>query len=163
MEKIVFKNESLKLEFRLSIVNYQFPDKQSDYDGNWLMLKYECYYRDKKFVVEDPSILTSELKGIYNWFNNISQNRIPWSVSLGFLEPNLRFILYSNKNDIIRFGIQLDLEAKPPFNIEEYTLEWLDDEENEFIMFFESSFEELKKYSDSFLELCNEYPLRGDF
>jgi len=166
MKYIFFKNELYSIEFQFSIKGYQFPDIESDYDGNWLNVKYECFYKDKQFVVVDPSLLTTELKAISEWFYKISNNEIPEYVSLSFIEPNLEFILYGNKNNLIRYGIKLDLEAKPPFDIDEFLVnssEDEEDEESEFIMIFESYLGDLRKYSDQFRELCKQYPQRGDF
>ncbi len=163
MNKIIFQDQSKRLEFRISIVDYQFPEIKTDYDGNWLVVKYECYYKGKKFIVEDPSLFTTDLKRISNWFQSISKNIIPETVTIGFLEPNLEFILYSSKMGIIEFGIKLDLEAKPPFVFDEDLLDYNEGEYYEFEMLFESTFEELNTYSESFSELYNNYPQRGDF
>ncbi len=161
MKNIIFKNESLKLEFRFSITGYQFPDIESDSDGNWINVKYECFYRDNQFEVIDPSLLTTELKEIFDWFDLISKNQIPKYTSLNFLEPNLEFILYGNKNNIIRYGIKLDLEAKPPFRIEEFSIPYDEDEDHEFIMIFESSFDDFRMYSELFCIMCKEYSQKG--
>lgn len=160
-EVITFKNESYDLEFRLSIIDYQFPEIQSDYDGNWLVLKYECYYKDKIFVTEDPSLLAIDLVEIFEWFNSLSKNQIPKYVCLGFIEPNLEFEVYSNKKGVIRFGIRLSLEAKPPFFIEEFIVDDTKDDENDFVMVFEASYQELKVFRDHFKKISEQYPVRG--
>lgn len=161
MKNIIFKNESLKLEFRFSITGYQFPGIESDTDGNWINVKYECFYRDNQFEVVDPSLLTNELKEIYNWFDLKSKNQIPKYTSLSFLEPNLEFILYGYNNNTIRYGIKLGLEAKPPFRIEEFSISDDEDEDHEFIMIFESSLDDFKMYSELFSKLCEEFSQRG--
>ena len=44
MKYTSFKNKLYRIEFRVSIIDYQFPDIESGYDGNWLNVKYECFY-----------------------------------------------------------------------------------------------------------------------
>lgn len=160
-EAIIFNNESLKLEFRLSVVSYQFPEIKDDYDGNWLILKYEVKYREKSFVAEDPSILTVDLLSIYEWFDSISKQNIPRWVCLSFIEPNLEFEVFSNDDGKIRFGIKLSLEAKPQFVIEEFLAGDIENVEDDFVMVFEANYHELVQYRDHFKKVIEQYPVKG--
>ena len=159
---IIFQNLAYNLEFRLSILGYQFPHITTGWDANWLVTRTECDYNNHTCIREDPSLLTSEIQHISTWFRTISHNNIPRYVSLGFLEPNIEFILYAHINERIRFGIKLDFESKPPFTIEELTIEDSDDEA-EFVMIFEYSCEEMSHFADKFKTFSETYPQRGEF
>ncbi len=141
----------MKLDF--TIEGYQFPDIASGFDANWLVVGLVLRYRDKVFKQKDPSITTDELRAIHEWFLSISKNEIPTYVTLDFLEPNLAFQLLRNQNGMILYGIQLSLECKPPFVIEDC----IDDE---CVLVFENSHQEMENYAEHFHSLSKAFPVR---
>lgn len=161
---ITFRNHEFGYEFDLSIIGYEFPenvtDSDSDSDSNWLVVGVECRYQGEKFKTTDPSIETIELEDIKKWFQAISRNTIPNFTQLSFTEPNLEFHLYGNYNGTIRFGVKLDAECKPPFHIPELTAGTgkLDDN---FVMVFENSLQEMEEFSRGFRSLVALFPSRG--
>lgn len=160
-DKLIFKNNKIGTEFKLSVVGYQFPKIKTGYDANWLNLHYECFYNKNSFETTDPTLLTEDLDRILRWFKDIYENHIPEQISIGFMEPNLTFILYGKKNNLVSIGIKLDLECKPSFRIDELGANGLSDDEYEFIMQFELNSQDLNCYINQLMEIKTKYPIRG--
>ena len=158
--EIVFENPSYDLELRLSVSGYQFPAIETDYDGNWLNINMECRHRGESFSREFPCLLTKEITDVSRWFLDISSNEIPRWVSHSFIEPNLEFQLYSNNDGIIRFGIHLSKEFKPPFRVRELSLDD-DDPDEGFAAIFEYPLEAMRGYGQQFAAWSDAYPQRG--
>jgi hypothetical protein len=150
---IEFVNSEQNLKYSISIEGYQFPDIKSDWDGNWLRIRSEVQYKDNVFTRVDPSLVTLEFADIVNWFDCISNSKIPKYINLSFAEPNLEFQLYGNVGNVIRYGIKLELELKPNFKIDLYG--------DDFVMVFEHSFDQLKEIRDKLKRECEAWPQRG--
>ena len=149
---IEFVNFEKDLKYSLSIDGYQFPEIKSDWDGNWLMIRSEVQYKKNRFDAVDPSLVTMEFTDIVNWFDCISNNKIPKYSNLCFTEPNLEFQLFGNRGDVIRYGIKLDLELKPNFKI---------DDHDDFVMVFEHNFDQLMELKNKLRIECDAFPQRG--
>lgn len=158
---ITFKNAEIDLELDFSIKDYEFPDILSGWDGNWLVVQLECRYRGQVFKSKTPSITTHELKEICQWFKSIAVNTIPEYTVLSFTEPNIEFRLFHNKSGKIRFGILLNAESKPPFSIQEFTIQPVDLDED-YVLVFENSFKEISTYATNFQNLLTDFPSRGE-
>ncbi|MEP3275868.1 MAG: hypothetical protein ABJN26_15890 [Stappiaceae bacterium] len=157
--KITFSNPEIDLELDFSIQDYQFPDLTSGCDDNWLIVKLKCRYQGRVFEKKDPSITSHELESIRKWFQSIAGNTIPEYTCLSFTEPNLEFELFGNRNGTVRFGIKLAAEFKPPFVIRQFAFEPLDPDD-EFVLVFENSFEEMSAYAVRFQNMLEAFPLR---
>ena len=161
-EPIAFGNETHDLEFRISAVGYEFPETTTGDTANWLIIRVELQYGSQRFQAEAPSLVTGEVRFLVEWFETISTNKIPRQVTLHFTEPNLEFQLYASTGDEIRFGIKLSHEFKPPFRIEELAIDDVADEEDEFVMVFEYTFEAMRIFGQRFRSLYEAFPQRGD-
>lgn len=159
--KLIFNNYKINVELKLSIAGYQFPKIKSGYDANWLNVHYECLYNKKGFEKNDATLLTEDLDRILRWFKDLSENNIPEQITTGFMEPNLTFILYGRKSNMISIGIQLAAECKPQFRIDEPGVNELSDDEYEFIIPFELTIEDLNGYVKRLTEIKATYPIRG--
>ena len=160
-EIIKFRNTEIDLEFDFSIYGYAFSDTACSASANWLVVSMECRYQGKKFMKTDSSVETYDLQDICKWFKSISCNTIPKYTYLGFTEPNLEFQIFGNKSGKIRFGIKLDAEFKPPFYIREFAIEPVESDD-EFVMVFENSLQEIEDYSASFQSLLDSFPHRAN-
>lgn len=151
---IKFHNRDNNLKYSLMIEGYQYPELETGWDGNWLLIYSKVEYQNVNFERSDPCLVTSEVENIINWFRCISSGSVPEHTNLSFTEPNLEFQLYRKRNNLVQYGIKLDLELKPNFKI--------DDSKNEFVMIFEHSFEELRKIALSFEKQLAKFPKRGN-
>lgn len=158
---VTFENPSLSLRLSFSIVDYQFPNKKAGSNANWLIVEIQCAYKGREFTSRDPSLLTGDLKGLSDWFLAIPKNEIPEWITLSFIEPNLEFKLYRSIDGMVRIGIELSYETKPPFCIDELRPDGFDSEDN-FMAIFECPREQMEEYAQQFEILGKCYPPREE-
>lgn len=140
-----FKNKIQKLTF--SNIGYQFPNTQDkEYDGNWLIIQIEISEQENYFQKTDPSLLTYELLAIADWLDGISNNQIPHNKMLNFIEPNLKFTLFSIEEGMVQLGIQVNFK--------------LISDNEKYILHFEYSLAGIKQLSKELREEYNKYPIR---
>lgn len=100
--------------FHFEILNYQFPDTiDRSYDGNWLMIKIKADNGKYKWEKTDPSLLTWEVKELYQWFLNLSENKKNEYDDIGFTEPVISFKILENDNIKILLRICFAIELLP--------------------------------------------------
>ena len=160
---IVFVNKKSEIRCAFSVIGYQFPEIETGEDGNWLLLKLDLEVKDKRFVRVDPAITMFELEHLIEWFEDVSDKKIPRSTNLYFTEPNLQFELYGCRENIIRYGIKLCSEFKPDFPVGLWA-DWVDDEDDdeiEAVLVFENSVEEFKEFSAGLRNELARFPKRG--
>ena len=134
------------VDFR--ITNYEFPKITNDeYDDNWLLIYLKVKSKLGNWQTIDPSLLTSEVKELIDWFNTLVQNKHPKYVNLSFIEPNLSFELLENVSDNSKFKIKFNLESKPKSakEDEEYYVDCIADKQ-ELKRIVEELEKELAKY-----------------
>jgi hypothetical protein len=151
---IEFTNSENQLKYSLTSNGYQFSDINS-MDDDWLIINSKVTVKGNVFEKTDPSLEVREILNLRNWFYNLSINSIPEFTYCCFTEPCLEFQLFGNQNGIIRYGIKLDLELKPDFQLNTFSKV-----EDDFIMVFENTFDELKKITHLLDKEYKKYPSR---
>lgn len=157
--KLIFKNNEIGFEFRLSVVDYQYPECTTGYDANWIILQYECYYGKNSFTIKDPSIVTYNLEGILSWFKEIYENKIENHRRIYFEEPNFSLIFYRKKNNLSKIGIQLEYE--PSFEIPDPSDKEVSDDESGLVLQFDLTDQDINGYITQLKEIISQFPFRG--
>ncbi|MBL4604457.1 MAG: hypothetical protein JKY02_01970 [Flavobacteriaceae bacterium] len=137
------------VEFR--VTNYEFPNNTTcEYDSNWLLiyLKVKSSFGNWKTI--DPSLLTTEVKIIIEWFENLSKNNVIEN-GLTFLEPNLEFQLMKNQSNCKHIRMLFDLESKPKNH----------EKDKEYYVDFEFSINQLNKVVEDLKNELKPYPIRA--
>ncbi len=137
----------------LCINNYQYPDAGRDcfkYDRNWLDIHISVQTHAGSWQINDPSLLTWELKMLIDEFRKIETETITGAKTICFTEPNLMFKLFPSSDKGINMRIYIDEESKP------------DKFQNDGDFFIEGwiSMKDLSKISDSLQEELNKFPER---
>ena len=102
-------NQSVELK----ITNYQFPDKLSGDDANWLNIYLKVKSKVGNWQTIDPSLQTIEVKEIIQWLNDWAVNKpIKWN-PLEFIEPNLSFEMIEISSELKTLRIRFKLESRP--------------------------------------------------
>lgn len=107
-------NQTVELE----ITGYQFPEitvAEWETDDNWLNISLNVRSNFGNWSTIYPSLTTSDVEKMINWFDTLSKNVQLGCTCLSFIEPNLCFDLFNEFNSdkkIIR--INFDLEFRPP-------------------------------------------------
>ncbi|SHO49213.1 WapI family immunity protein [Desulfopila aestuarii] len=151
---IEFADPSKQLKFSFGIERYEYPDITSGFDANWLMINIKVNFQDKEFCATDPALLTCEAQDIFNWFQSISNDRIPRRTHLGFLEQLFHFELLGRSPDCIQYAIHLDDSFKPDFAIGESG--------EDFIMIFDHTEDCLRGIARQLKKEIGYFPMRGD-
>lgn len=90
----------------LKIIGYQFPEEKEGHDANWLTLSVKAKNKLGYWEKNCSCLLSWELKWIYEWFENILDNKII-EKKLTFLEPDLKFIYTSKQDNLYYLKINL--------------------------------------------------------
>jgi hypothetical protein len=139
--------------FELTLLSYQFPTStDTEYDGNWLVIKTVAAIKGQRWTHTDPSLLTWEIKEIAEWLRDLAQG-IATKTRLDFIESNIAFEML-DKSDITRIKISLDLESRPPW------IERIYSEEAAEGPIVECSKEQLLTWSDDLFEQLRKFPQR---
>ena len=147
---MIFKGvENQSVEFRIS--NYEFPKiKDCEYDSNWLLIYLNVKSKCGNWKTIDPSLLTSDVKRIMEWLNDLSNDETN-ETNLSFLEPNLEFELIKNQTDLKTVRIMFDLESRPQSA----------DDEKEYFVDCEMDNAELKKVAEELKKELEQFPERA--
>ncbi len=147
---MIFKGvDNQSVEFR--IVNYEFPKiGECEYDANWLLIYLNVYSKCGNWKTTDASLLTSDIKRIIKWFNDLSNNK-PIEQNLSFIEPNLEFDLIKSQTDLKTIRITFDLECRPQSA----------DDDKEYYVDFEMNKIELKKVAEELTNELEPFPERA--
>lgn len=99
----------------LRIMNYQYPEViAGDWDGNWLNIYLNVKSNVGHWQTVDPSLTTWEVRDLINWFRDLSLNKKPDYIDIGFTEPNLSFELLNSHESLGKlFRIKFNLESRP--------------------------------------------------
>ncbi len=148
-EMILKGIDNQSVELRIS--GYEFPYiTDCEDDSNWLLIYLNVKSKCGNWETTDPSLLTSEVKEIINWLDNLSMNK--WTErNLSFLEPNLEFDLIKSLTDLKTVRISFDLESRPNGA----------DEEKEYYVDCELNSEELKNIAQELIQELKQFPERG--
>ena len=147
---MIFKGvDNQSVEFR--ITNYEFPNiTDCEYDSNWLLIYLNVKSKCGNWKTIDPSLLTSDVKRIIKWLNELSMNKTT-EKNLSFLEPNLEFNLIQNQIDLKTVRISFDLESRPKTA----------DDEKEYYVDCELNNTELKKVAEELSQELEPFPERA--
>lgn len=148
--KMTFKGiDNQSVEFR--ITNYEFPKiTDCEYDSNWLLIYLNVKSKCGNWKTTDSSLLTSDVKRIIEWLNDLSNNKTT-ETNLSFLEPNLEFELIKNQTDLKTVRIMFDLESRPQNA----------DDEKEYFVDCKMDNAELKKVAEELTKELEPFPERA--
>ena len=105
-----------KIDFKCKVMGYQFPEITDTYDSNWINLNVE-FKGDGKSINETMGFLEYwDLDFIYRWFEALSKLQLPFTVYLGFLEPDISFRYIGCNNDSVTINIELRWHLDPNFD-----------------------------------------------
>lgn len=107
--KVRFHSENASVE--LTVHSYQFPESQSVYDSNWLIIHGYVEHPDGNWDFYDPCLLTYEAQSLANWLEDVAQDCEKYS-SISFLEPNLSFSVLHGPHSLV-LSITFNLESRP--------------------------------------------------
>ncbi len=83
-------------ELKLSILGYEFPSIEEDYDANWLIVEVEVSNELGKWKRQSPCILTWELQWLSKWLLHVVNHEAKRR-EIGFLEQDINNITYLAK------------------------------------------------------------------
>ncbi|MCX8649990.1 hypothetical protein J3U21_06320 [Gilliamella sp. B2776] len=78
MIELIDITNTVNLQF--DIVGCEFPDSKD----NWYLLKVFVQQDSNRFEKTDSVIEIADLHKLYNWFNDLSKNRLPSEAQLCF-------------------------------------------------------------------------------
>lgn len=133
----------------LKITNYQFPDNDGDWDGNWLNIYLNVKSKVGDWQTVDPSLTTWEVQSLIDWFDTLSKNSSPKYVDMKFIEPKLSFQLLTDFNsDKKTFRIKFNSRPQSATELKEYFVDVV------------ANNLELKRISTELKNELNKYPER---
>lgn len=122
IQKITFSNSVTDLS--IEILRYQFPDSNCEYDSQWLVIELSIFNKvnNTTRIAQDPSLMSSELYRMKNWFEQVSTASISNHKiqALQFMEPCLAFKHELSSTIIVNLFAEL---AAKETGIEEYRFE----------------------------------------
>ncbi len=128
MIELIDITNTVNLQF--DIAGCEFPDSKD----NWYLLKVFVQQGSNRFEKTDSVIEIADLHKLYNWFNDLSKNRLPSEAQLCFTEPYFSLAFISYKNQVVTISITLNYEFEPDF-----CFEFSDELQNSWTMVFELS------------------------
>ncbi|WP_394992200.1 hypothetical protein [Emticicia sp.] len=148
-------NQTVELE----ITGYEFPEisvAEFESDDNWLNISLNVKSNFGNWSTVYPSLTTSDVEKLINWFDTLSKNVQSGRTCLSFIEPNLLFELFNEFNsDKKMIRINFDLEFRPPY----VTLIDLDFDKEYFVDICADNLE-LKKIAIELKKELDKYPDR---
>lgn len=100
--------------FHLQIAGYEFPETQSGYDANWLLIRITATLLEGTWTVTDPSLLTYEVAELVSWLESFAANTHS-ETALGFTEPNLSFRGGERADGTRILRVSFAAECRPPW------------------------------------------------
>ena len=149
---MIFKgidNQSVEMK----IVNYEFSDYNNgdEYDINWLSVYLNVDSKVGKWQTIAPSLLTSELNEIKEWFYALSKNREIEYQILRFIEPNLSLeLIYHRVSKLKKIRIRFDFESRPQSATDD----------KDYFVDIEADNKELRRIADDLKNEYEKYPER---
>lgn len=99
--------------FRMTIVQYQFPQIENDkWDSNWLIVEGLVSLNGKEWTFKDPCITTFEVARLADWLDAQAKGAAQRDFC-AFTEPNLEFERHSDNSIRVRFSH----ESSPPWSM----------------------------------------------
>lgn len=105
-------NTEKRIAFVLSIDGYEFPNDPKD---NWCLVSARLTQDENQFTVTDPALEAPELQSILEWFECLSERKLPSFASLSFTEPCLEFEFLACNAESVRISVNLSYEMTPTF------------------------------------------------
>lgn len=152
---IKLKNNDTNIKLKCGIAGYQFPD---DHEDNWCLLKIEVQQDEQIFEATDAALYATELTELYEWFQCLSENRLPTYAHLSFFEPCISFKFLSCKEKSIEISVLLDDELKPDF-----ALKQSESDNTDWNIVFKLSEQDFEKILEGIKTTIKHFPVRGNF
>ncbi len=146
------KNIENHVRLKCEVVGYQFPDSPKD---DWCLLKVEIKQGNQIFEKIDPALEATELVELCEWFQCLSENRLPKYAQLTFTEPCISFEFLSCKNEQVRISVALSHELKPDFELEQFQ-----STHSDWVIVFELNSKDFEKTIYGIGAATNQYPSR---
>jgi hypothetical protein len=138
-------------QVELRILGYQYPTgADHEWDKNWLRIYVNVKSDVGFWQTVDSSLTTWEVKELFKWFNNLSQNQEVEFTEMIFVEPNLSFKLLGKSESFKTIQIRFDAESKPKSA----------DEDSEYFVNFQFSNQELAAIASGLSEELLKFPVR---
>jgi len=125
-----FANTQNLITLNIKILDYSQeydPKDHSDYE-DWLDLELELIQEEKQFRSTFPCLEVWHLVSLYKWFKALSEEKIPNSTIIYFLETNLAFEVSGLSEDMVTIHVLLDAEWKPDIKIEQLGPEYYNED-----------------------------------
>ncbi|MCC5920741.1 MAG: hypothetical protein LAT68_10590 [Cyclobacteriaceae bacterium] len=116
---MIFKGtENQTLEFK--ILNYQYPESEDEFDGNWLKIHIKVNATDGSWEATYPALLAQELKKMLEWLYDFHQGRLEKDDLFDSMEQAI-FLQSVSQPEVepYHFQILLDTPFLPPFQKKE--------------------------------------------
>lgn len=112
---IISNDRGQSIELRS--VGYEFENSPDLWDSNWTNVEIQVQDEANYWTTTNPFFSTSDWKEISAWFETISNSNSPKWLELGFLEPNIEFVLREQTlgKEHVEFLVRLSQECIPNF------------------------------------------------
>jgi hypothetical protein len=77
--------------FDLHPISYEFPEANSGWDANWIVVRIAVTDGRRRWSATDPAFLTWELNSLVRWLRGLAHAAPDLDDSFGAIEPNLEF------------------------------------------------------------------------
>ena len=141
------------IDLTVAITDYQFPESLSD---NWCFVKLAVKQGQDTFEVLDPTLETTELLIIREWFACLNERTLPRFACLCFTEPCLQFDFLASSESSVRISINLNHELKPSFDLKQFGRT-----SSKWNLVFELGVNELNQIISGLDEVLQRLPIRG--
>ncbi len=144
------------IQFRLTIIGYQFPEMQTEeYDSNWLRIRVDVHHPKESWSATDSSLLTYEVAELASWVDAVARGDFG-EMKLGFIEPNMRFSLVPEKGHPKAIRVTFGYETSPP------SLQGTEDAHDGFAVDFPLADLNLPLAAQSLRSQLDRFPQRAD-
>ncbi len=125
-------------------------------DDDWCKIDVRVTTEENVFSVIDPALDARELISLMNWFQCLSEGKLPRFACNSFIEPNLEFEFLAAKNNSVRITIKLRLEMQPDFKLVQFG-----SKQPDWKLIFEVNSDQFSKILQGMNEAIKDYPIRS--
>lgn len=104
---LTFYNDEIKLI--LKIEGYAYPFSREYWDSNWLSISIQIFNINEHNIIydnNDPSLLTTEILNLKEWFMKIKDNNLKLISNIDFTEPCISFEV---ENSLLKIKLKYNL------------------------------------------------------
>jgi len=102
-------------EVGIRILGYEFPDAQDYDDANWLLVEVEGVCELGRWKTVFPCLEVRDAWFLVEWLRRIATG-MSVEPEIGFIEPDLRFILLPAGDEGVTVRVYFELEVRPPWS-----------------------------------------------